>query len=282
MRSPAQEPVRIPGPFLKWVGGKRQLLPELLKRVPTKINTYYEPFLGGGALFFALAAEGRFREAVLSDMNESLVITYIEIRDNVENVIDRLIRMEERHCKDYYYEVRNTIPQDNAYIAARFIYLNKTCFNGLYRVNKSGQFNVPMGRYKNPKIYDSEGLRVASQALTNVSVLLQDFSRSDRVYRNIEPRDFVYLDPPYVPVSKTSNFTAFAAAGFDWSDHQRLASHIGIFAEKHVPFLLSNADTASTRELYGKFKVDRIEARRNVNSKGDKRGVVGELLVQPW
>jgi DNA adenine methylase len=282
VRSLADGPIRVPGPFLKWVGGKRQLLPELLARVPAKIDTYYEPFLGGGALFFALAAEGRFKHAVLSDVNDDLIVTYYVVRDDVDSLIEHLRIMEKQHCKDYYYKIRGEKPLKILNRAARFIYLNKTCFNGLHRVNSKGEFNVPMGAYKNPTICDAEGLWAASQALAGVTIGLYDFQLIGAALKvEYAQDDFVYFDPPYVPVSKTSNFTTFSAGGFGWESQERLASFAGLLATRGVLILLSNADTAATRKLYKDhdLKVEGIVARRNINSKAGKRGKVDELLV---
>lgn len=258
-------------PFLKWAGSKRYLLPEILPRLPTKINTYFEPFVGGGAVFFALAADKRFKHAVLGDSSEELVGTYYVLRDSVDDVVQQLKVHSRKHSEKYFYEVRAQ-PRS----AARMIYLNRTCFNGLYRVNRKGQFNVPFGRYTNPKICDEENLRAVSATLRSVGLLLGDFERSTiRARRG----DAVYFDPPYAPVSETANFTAYTAGGFGPADQERLRDVAKKLIDRGVHVLLSNSDTPFVRKLYKGFKIEKVEAPRRVNSKGGKRGNVGELLI---
>jgi DNA adenine methylase len=263
-------------PLLKWAGGKTSSLPEILPRLPEKINTYYEPFVGGGAVFFALAAAKRFERAVLGDRNRELIRTYDALRLHTDQVVDALKNhvYEESH----YYMVRAKDPNKLGPIdcAARLIYLNKTCFNGLYRVNKSGGFNVPFGDYKNPTICDEENLRAAAEALSVVRLIGEDFGE---VVRSAKKGDAVYFDPPYIPVSETSNFTGYSSGGFDSFDHERLRNVALMLAEKGVHVLLSNSDTPFVRDLYEKFRIDEVTARRNINSKGGKRGKVGELLI---
>jgi DNA adenine methylase len=269
-----------PAPFLKWAGGKRQLLPELLSRVPDGIETYFEPFIGGGALFFELCSEARFKRAVIADQNRELVITYRAVKDNVESVIDELIRASERHDKDFYYETRAVDPDTLSIVqrAARLIYLNRTCFNGLYRVNRKGGFNVPMGAYTNPTICDAELLRSCSHALASAEILCGDFQQSTFEVRQ---GDFVYFDPPYAPVSKSSNFTAFAKEGFKVEDQERLEQWALALDNRGADVLLSNSDCKITRAIYKGWHIESVQARRNINSKSGKRGVVGEILVSP-
>ena len=194
-----------PQPVLKWAGGKRRLVPDILAALPERIDTYYEPFLGGGAVFFALAAARRFRRAVLSDQNPDLVCVYEASRDDVVGVIDALSGM--RHSEAEYYRVRSSRPRAAARRAARIIYLNKTGYNGLYRVNRSGHFNVPFGRYVRPKICDADNLRAVAGALQGVEVLVSDF---EAVVAGARNGDAVYFDPPYVPISETASFTSRA------------------------------------------------------------------------
>ena len=268
-----------PSPFLKWAGGKRQLLPRILASVPADVNTYYEPFVGGGAVFFALAAQRRFRRAVLGDFNRELILCYEAVRDDVEAVIRALGPY--RYDKSLYYEVRELDPEALAPAtrAARLIYLNRCGYNGLYRVNRSGRFNVPFGRYKNPVICDEKKLRTASAALAGVKLVCQDFARTLRAPR---PGDFVYLDPPYVPLSPTSSFTAYARTPFGADEQARLADLLRDLGRRKVRALLSNSDCAETRALYDRKLSARVPVRRAINSVASGRAPVGELLVKSF
>jgi len=273
-------------PFLKWAGGKTKLLPELLARVPSFFDTYYEPFLGGGTLFFALQAQSfrpRFK-AVLSDVNPDLVRSYIAVRDEVDKVV-RLLKkhrlMHEKHGAIHYQVVRNldSNHMSGADCAARMIYLNKTCFNGLWRVNKSGRFNVPMGKFKSPPtICDEDNLRVCSAALANTEILCCPFHHQ-LIPDHIERGAFVYLDPPYVPLSETSNFSSYTKEGFGQSDQLSLSHAVRNLKDKRVPFLLSNSGSAEVRKLYKNFKIEEVLMRRNINSKAGSRGPVVEYLI---
>ena len=212
-----------PAPFLKWAGGKRRLAPKIASHLPRRIRTYYEPFVGGGALFFHLAATRRFDRAVLGDINGELVEVYGVVRDQVDDLITALhahaVHAEEA---DYFYPLRAQSPDSLATPvarAARFIFLNKTCFNGLYRVNKRGQFNVPFGHYKKPLVVDEVGLKAASQALKDVTLCVGDFAHTVHAAGR---GDAVYFDPPYVPSSKTASFTAYHGSDFGRVDHTRL------------------------------------------------------------
>lgn len=259
-----------PRPFVKWAGGKRQLMPEILKYAPADFNAYYEPFVGGGAVFFKIAA-GHL--AYLSDANRELIATYRAIRDEVKSVI-RLLSTY-RYEKSFFMRVRESRPESEHEIAARFIYLNRTCFNGLYRVNKLGEFNVPFGRYKDPLICDTENLLACSQALQKATIQYSDFGRT-----NPSRGDFVYLDPPYVPVSGTANFTSYTSAKFDDEDQVRLRNLAYGMKARGVHVLLSNADVPRVRELYKDFEIISVSARRSVNSKPGSRGAVGEVLIR--
>ncbi len=267
----------VAGPFLKWAGGKGQLAQHIKARLPAQIDTYYEPFIGGGAIFFALAAEGRFRSAVLADRNAALVEAYEVVRDNVEQLISLL--RGHRHEEAYFYEVRAQDPTslDKVERVSRLVFLNRTCFNGLYRVNRSGRFNVPFGRYKNPTLCDADNLRNASAVLRDVKVYLADF---EDIVGKTKPGDAVYFDPPYYPLSKTSSFTAYDPYPFREPEQERLATvHRGL-GERGVFSLLSNSDCAYTRSLYAGLDVETVEATRAINSVGDKRGKITELLVR--
>lgn len=288
MKSTARTFVEVPAgaqPLLKWAGGKRQLLPEIRKNTPEKFGDYYEPFLGGAAVFFDLYAAGRLKpphRAFLGDMNAELVETYKLVRDIPGDVITALRRHAKKHdaplakAEAYYYEVRAS-QRRGAELAARMIYLNRTGFNGLYRVNKKGGFNVPFGDYANPTICDAENLLACSRALRGTSIRHIDFEK--RVVDNACRGDFVYFDPPYVPVSATSDFTSFTRDGFTLEDQKRLVECAAKLKRRGVHVLLSNADVPIVRKLYKGFGMRRIEARRNINSKGGKRGAVGELLI---
>ena len=268
---------RVARPCIKFVGGKTALLPEILPRLPEKIGTYYEPFIGGGAVFFALAAEKRFESAVLSDVNEELMNMYA-ILAREPTVLIRELR---KHVYDekYYYSVR---AQDPALLraserAARFIYLNKSAFNGLYRVNKKGQFNVPFGRYTNPTICDEENLMACSTVIRGNTITVCDF---ERMLVEPEPGDAVYFDCPYWPASESANFTMYSKGGFTPDDQRRLRDCALQLKKRGVSVLLSNADVPAVRELYSDgFVLHSVVSRRRVNSKSDRRGPVGELLI---
>jgi DNA adenine methylase len=267
------------GPFLKWVGGKRQLLPELFAAIDElgPFDGYHEPFVGGGALFFALRAAGRLRgRVVLSDANPELVDTWLGVRDHVEEVIALLNAHTRAHGERHYYATRkecfDTIPGR----AARVIYLNKTCFNGLYRLNSKGQFNTPMGRYADPTICDEENLRACAAALAGVEILHASF---EGVLACARAGDLVYFDPPYVPLSATSSFTAYAKGGFGPPEQARLAEVFAELVARGTRTLLSNSMTPEVRELYGRFGVRAVLANRAVNSKAERRGAIEEALV---
>lgn len=268
-------------PFLKWAGGKRQLLPALSEILPRKMRTYYEPFLGGGAVFFHLAAEGRFERAVLNDWNRELVDCYRVIRDFPDDLIRKLLdhMNHEWNTASYFDSMRSqqTNTLDPADRAARLIYLNRTCFNGLYRVNKRGQFNVPFGKYKNPALFNEQNLRACSQVLNRFASLhTGDFV--DAV-ENAQEGDVVYFDPPYVPLSVSSNFANYTSDGFSINDHHRLAALFRELKEKGVAVVLSNSDTQVVRALFQGFEIHPVQAKRNINSKVEGRGFVGELII---
>lgn len=270
----------LPKPFLKWAGGKRQLLHELVPRTTEHLGPgrYHEPFVGGGALFFELYGLGRLgrKHAYLSDTNPRLIETYGAVQHDVEAVIEHLRDHAANHSHDYYYEVRATVPDTFATRAARIIYLNRTCFNGLFRENKRGEFNVPIGRYANPRICNEENLRAVSAALQRATVACESF---DVVVRRAKPGDFVYFDPPYHPLSGTANFTSYHEGDFTEDDQSALADVFDRLTENGVFAMLSNSDTPLIRELYDGYETATVHAARNVNSRSDRRGKISELIV---
>ncbi len=268
-----KETTKKPEPFVKWVGGKRNLLQDILQLIPKDFGTYYEPFIGGGALFFSLY--DRIKKAVLSDNNIELVLAYKVIQKDPEKLIERLKEHAEKNSEKYFYEIRNQQLEDSIEIAARFIYLNKTCYNGLYRVNKKGQFNVPVGSNDNPNIVQEENMWACHKALKNATITFSDFEL-------ITPQrgDFVYFDPPYHPTSELS-FTKYTKESFSEKDQERLRDFIVRLTRKKVNIMLSNSKTKFIEELYsGKsfFKMV-VSAPRYVNCKPDGRGDVEELLI---
>lgn len=270
----------VPGarPFLKWAGGKRQLLPELLRRTPSSFRRYHEPFVGGGAMFFALAERGLYRRhgARLCDINPELINAYTTVRDRVETLIVLLASFQNDEA--FYYRVRAQDPRalDPIQRAARLIYLNKTCFNGLFRENRSGHFNVPYGHYKSPLICAPEDLRAASRALRGVAIELSAF---DELEHAAQPGDFVYCDPPYAPTSRTASFTTYSSGGFTDEDQARLGRLVERLGARGVSVLLSNSAVPLTYATYRALRVEHVAAKRAINCRGDRRGEVAELLV---
>lgn len=282
--------LELPRPFLKWVGGKGQLLDELLKRVDAagNIGRYHEPFVGGGALFYAMVRTKRLgkKKAYLSDYNPRLVATYQGVKDDVDGVIKHLLKHKKNHSEEYYYRVREELredirnggPHDTTEHAARIIYLNKTGYNGLYRENNEGLYNVPFGRYKNPQICDEANLRACSEALGKANTGHAHFE--EVVTKAIEG-DLVYFDPPYDPVSKTAAFTSYAKGGFNEDSQRLLAEKVRELDKMGVKVLLSNSYTPFIRSLYeDDFTVEAVSANRNVNSNPGKRGAIQEALVR--
>ncbi|MBI3945833.1 MAG: DNA adenine methylase [Armatimonadetes bacterium] len=272
------EPARA-RPFLKWAGGKGQLLPELTKRVPASFGAYHEPFVGGGALFFALFGLGSLSTACLSDINPSLIDAYIAVRNHVDEVIVAL--RQHRHDERHYYAVRALKPEllPLPERGARTIYLNKTCYNGLHRENRAGQFNVPFGRYKNPTICDEENLRACSRALQRAEVSRRHFSSVLDVAR---PGDLVYFDPPYHPLSATANFTSYDRSGFGEGDQAQLRDVYAELTRRGVKAMLSNSDTPFIRSLYSDYEISQVHAPRIVNSRASGRGKVPEVIVRNY
>lgn len=267
----------VPRPFLKWVGGKTQLLRAFESFLPATWERYFEPFVGGGAMYWR-NGEGA---AVLNDFNAELATTYRVVRDEVEALIEAL--GEHYYDKDHYYEVRawDTESMDDIKRAARMIFLNRTGFNGLYRVNRSGRFNVPFGRYKDPLICDESNLRACSARLKTVELRNEDF---EVALADADTGDFVYLDPPYAPVSKSSNFTAYVPGGFGGDEQDRLRNTLKALDRRGVMFMLSNSDAPGLADHYERdgWRVERVYATRAVNSKASRRGKVPELVVRNY
>lgn len=271
-------------PFLKWAGGKAGLLDVLLPFVPKDFNAYFEPFLGGGALFFALQSSGILdsKRVVLSDKNTELINAYKAIQASPSEVLGELKTLQENHSKENFYTIRNLdrspdfASLDCVFRAARFIYLNKTCFNGLCRYNAKGQFNTPMGSYKNPKIYDKGLILNAHNALQGAEILDADFAVA---CESAKQGDFVYFDPPYFPLNRTSSFVSYTD-NFLQDGQVRLCETFKILESMGVKVLQSNSNTDFIRELYKDFELIKIKARRAINCKGDKRGEVSELIIK--
>lgn len=273
---------KLVSPILKWVGGKRQLLPEIRKYIPKKFTTYYEPFVGGGAVLFDIQPQ----KAIINDVNSELINLYQVVKDDVEALIEDLAK--HKNESDYFYEVRAWDREPAIYNkltnierASRIHYLNKTCYNGLFRVNQAGQFNSPFGRYKNPNIENSITLRAVSKYFNEANIEFKNTDFEESV-KGIRKGAFVYFDPPYDPVSDSSNFTGYAKGGFDRDEQIRLKSLCDRLNERGVKFLLSNASTDFILELYKDYKIEIIQAKRAINSNGDARGEVDEVLVRNY
>jgi DNA adenine methylase len=268
-------------PFLKWAGGKQQLINKYEPYFPNEFNRYIEPFLGGGAVFFHLWNTGRiFEQAHLFDINKELITTYLAVRDEPEELIRLLAEHKKRHSKEYFYKIRDLDRQNLGLSpvewAARTIYLNKTCYNGLFRVNSKGEFNVPMGSYKNPKILFKENLLAASRTLQNASLNVLDFQAALDL---AGPGDFIYFDPPYDPLSKTANFTSYTAGNFSEQDQKNLAQVFERLSQKGCLCMLSNSHTPLVLDLYTDYDLKTIQANRAINSKAGGRGGIQEVLV---
>jgi len=260
-------------PFVKWAGGKRQLLPELRKYVPPYYGRYIEPFVGGGALFFDLLPD----RAIVNDSNEELVITYLVIKDNVDELIEKLLEYE--YCPDFYYGLRekDTSMMDSVSIAARFIYLNKCCFNGLYRVNKAGKFNVPMGRYVNPKICEVEKLQAVSHALQDTIIECSDYK--DVLDKYARKGDFIYIDPPYHPVSKYSDFKRYTKEFFYEKDQIELRDIISELKKSGCFIVASNSYCDFILDIYKDFEIDVVQAKRFINKNAADRNSIQEVII---
>lgn len=274
-------------PFLKWAGGKRQLMDKIKENLPNDIKElkYYEPFVGGGAVFLELEP----KKAVINDFNSELINVYEVIRDNVEELIHELKEYKEKNSQEYFYEVRELDRNTEVYSnmsnvkkAARIIYLNKTCYNGLFRVNSRGEFNTPYGRYKNPNIVNEAVLKAVSIYLNsskNIKIMSGDYKES---LRRISKKSFVYFDPPYWKISDSSSFTGYTMNGFTEENQVELRDVCRMLDKKGVKFMLSNSDTPFIRELYKEFSIISVDATRSINSNSQKRGTVGEVLVKNY
>ena len=274
-----------PKPFVKWAGGKRQIITSLEGHLPKKFGTYFEPFLGGGALLFHLLNQSPNLKCNISDLNSDLILAYITIRDKVEQLVESLERHSGKYSADkieYYYSVRESAPKNQIEKVSRLLFLNKTCFNGLYRVNSKGQFNVPLGRYTNPSIVNKENLISVSKILQskNIAIRCQDF---EAILDEAKKDDFVYFDPPYQPVSKTANFTSYTKCEFTYDDLKRLANVCQKLDKKDCKVLLSNSNTKEVRKLFSsKWKVVEVSANRAINSNSKKRTGHTELLIKNY
>lgn len=267
--------------FVKWAGGKSQLIKQFNPLFPQQIENYFEPFVGGGAVFFHVMQEYKPKTALISDTNSELIDTYQVIRDNPAKLSKLLKQHKAKHCKEYYYKIRGENPDalSKTERAARFVYLNKTCFNGLYRVNSKNGFNVPMGSYKKPSIPCEDDLLLASKLLQNVDIKNMHFSE---VLNHASKGDFVYMDPPYYPVKEGKSFTSYTSNDFSADDHRQLAEVYGKLSKKGAQAMLSNSDTPFVRELYSKYDITPVQAKRMINSDGKGRGAVSEVVVRNY
>lgn len=267
-------------PILKWVGGKRQLLSEIIPLIDESCDNYVEPFIGGGAVLFRLQS----KKAIINDYNTELINVYRTVRDDLDGLVALLKKHEKYNSSDYYYEVRalDRTPDfdkmSNSEKAARIIYLNKTCYNGLYRVNSLGQFNSPYGKYKNPNIVNEVVLRAISKYLNGNEISIRSGDYKD-VLNDIEKNSFVYLDPPYMPISSSSSFTGYTEGGFGYDKQVELKEECDKLNSKGVHFLQSNSDCEEIRELYKAYRIKVVKAKRAINSDAKKRGQINEVLI---
>jgi DNA adenine methylase len=273
---------KLATPVVKWVGGKRQLLPEIKKYIPKRISTYYEPFLGGGAVLFDLQP----KKAIVNDINEELINLYRVVKEHAEELIEDLKKYE--NDSEYFYKIRELDRNEEVFSklsnikrASRIHYLNKTCYNGLFRVNMAGQFNSPFGNYKNPNITNEITIRAVSKYLNDANIQFKCGDYEDAL-KGIRRGSFVYFDPPYDPVSDGSNFTGYAKGGFDRNEQTRLKLLCDKLNLKGVNFLLSNSSTEFILDLYKDYNIEIIKAKRSINSNGDERGEVDEVLVRNY
>ena len=273
---------KLVAPVVKWVGGKRQLLSEIEPLFPKRYTTYCEPFVGGGAVLFSKQP----RHAVVNDLNKDLITTYLVIRDDVRTLIELLKQYE--NTADYFYKVRDLDRDKEQYSqlssvekAARLLYLNKTCYNGLFRVNSSGEFNSPFGNYKNSNIVNEPVLLAVNKYFCNndIAFYSEDFAST---LKRIKRGAFVYLDPPYDPVSDTSSFTGYNKGGFDRKEQIRLKNCCDELSANGIKFMLSNSSTDFIKELYNNYNITTVNANRAINSNGQKRGKVEEVIIRNY
>jgi DNA adenine methylase len=271
-------------PILKWAGGKSSLLPQYAPFFPTHVDRFFEPFVGSAAVFFFLRSRDFAHEYFLSDLNPELINLYCVVKNDLDALIARLREHKGQHSKEHYYDVRKMDREDinkfsDVERAARMIYLNRTCFNGLWRVNSKGHFNVPMGDYKNPAILDETRLRNAAEALAEASVALAGF---EKVQLTAKAGDFIYFDPPYIPLSPTASFTSYSSDDFGEADQRRLAIVFRELHERGCKVMLSNSDVPLIHELYKDWRIETVTAARRINSDASKRGVIFEALVMNY
>jgi len=271
-----------PRPFLKWAGGKKQMLKQYNLFFPKEFKNYIEPFVGAGAVFFHfldmdyLASN---KHILLIDTNDELINCYQVIQEDSDRLISVLSSLKYSNDKDVFYKIRSENPEDRFERAARTIYLNRTCFNGLYRVNSKREFNVPFGKYKNPQICDSENLSAIHLALSGINIVCDDFAKClDFAGEN----DFIYFDPPYQPLSKTSNFTSYTKNSFNEEQQFRLSRVFEKLDHKGCKIMMSNSDTALIRELYDKFRIEVVYASRAISCKAEGRGKINELVIMNY
>lgn len=267
-------------PILKWVGGKRQLLAEIMPLISKNCSTYVEPFVGGGAVFFELQP----KKAIINDYNEELINVYATVRDFPEDLIKKLEEHNNKNSEEYFYTLR-ALDRTKKYSnmncvekAARIIYLNKTCYNGLYRVNAAGQFNSPYGKYKNPNIINATTIRAMSKYLKNPKITIKQGDYRE-ILKGLRKGAFVYLDPPYMPISTSSSFTGYTDNGFSYERQIELKKECDKLKEKGIAFLQSNSDCQEIRTLYKEYKIKTVRAKRSINSKANKRGEINEVLI---
>ena len=297
-------------PFLKWAGGKSQLIKEIDKNLPEelaqgKINRYIEPFVGGGAVFLYIAQLDKVEEFFIWDINPELVLAYKTIQKNVEDLIELLLKLQDKYLsfdveerKPYFYQIRSQFNQQRQQIdfqtyhpdwverTAHLIFLNRTCFNGLFRVNSKGEFNVPIGRYKNPKICHANNLKAVAKILQNTQIHYGDFTDSEAF---VDHRSLVYFDPPYRPLSKTANFTSYSKETFDDSSQLRLRDFFRVLDQKGAKLILSNSDPKNEDltdnffdAAYAGYQIKRVKAKRTINSNANQRGQINELLIMNY
>ena len=278
--------VSEPKPFVKWVGGKRQLMQDLENNFPKQFSTYHEPFLGGGAVMFNLLTKKPQLSCNVSDFNSDLILAYVTIRDKLEKLIESLENHSKNYHKnstEYYYEVRKQEPKQQIEKVSRLLFLNKTCFNGLYRVNKKGQFNVPLGRYTNPNIVNKENLTAVSKILQSkkIKISCRDF---EAVLGDAKKGDLVYFDPPYQPVSSTANFTSYTHRDFTEDDLERLAKLADQLHSKGCYVLLSNSNSKTVKDFFSKkyWKISSINVNRAINSNAQKRTGHKEIIIKNY
>lgn len=267
--------------FVKWAGGKTRLLGQFRNLFPRKIERYLEPFVGSGAVFFYIKKHYNTKEVVLSDVNKELINCYKIVRDKPNELIESLKLHMANHNEEYYYRMRNNEPNDITDVgnAARFIYLNKTCFNGLYRVNSKGKFNVPIGKYKRPNIVNEQSTREASRILAGVELKALPFEKTSSLARG---GDFVYFDPPYLPLSKTSSFTGYTNNSFSEHDQKRLSKTFRKLDKRGCLLMLSNSNHHLIQELYSGYKIEKVKAGRAICCDPTKRGKITELVVMNY